>query len=100
MGAYPQESLWLHFIHNNGALSCLVEGGSSVSSTGTIVGLTCERISRLNVSPWFDRVDTKSNPVGGLSRGNLSGEWYLVPLVFPGPELSAAFRRARTYAPS
>ena len=94
------DSLWLHFIDNNGALSCLVKGGSSVSSTDTIVGLTWQRISKINASPWFDRVDTKSNPVDGLSRGDLRGNWDLVPLVFPGPELSAAYRRALKYAPA
>ena len=94
------DSLWLHFIDNNGALSCLVKGGSSVSSTDTIVGLTWQQISRTNVCPWYDRVDTKSNPVDGLSRGDLSGEWDLVPLLFPGAELRAAFRRAQKYAPS
>ena len=94
------DSLWMHFIDNNGALSCLVKGGSSVSSTDTIVGLTWRKIARTNACPWFDPVDTKSNPVDGLSRGDLSGDWDIAPLIFPGPELSAAFRRARKYAPS
>ena len=47
-----------------------------------------------------DRVDTKSNPVDGLSRGDLRGSWDLEPLIFPGPELSAAYRRALKYAPA
>ena len=71
-----------------------------MSSTDTIVGLAWRKISRINVCPWFARVDTKSNPVDGLSRGDLSREWDLVPLIFPGAELSAAFRRALKYAPS
>ena len=99
-GPILADSLWLHFIDNNGSLSCLVKGGSSVSSTDTLVGLTWQRIARINVCPWFDRVDTKSNPVDGLSRGDLQGDWDIVPLRFPGAELSAAFRRARKYAPS
>ena len=45
-------------------------------------------------------LDTKSNPVDGLSRGNLDGEWDIVLLQFPGAEVSAAYRRARRYAPS
>lgn len=94
------DALWMHYIDNNGALSCLVKGGSSVSSTDVIVGLTWAKIAKINACPWFDRVDTKSNPVDGLSRGDLSGNWDLVPLVFPGPELSAAYRRARRYAPA
>ena len=65
-----------------------------------IVGLTWAKIAKINACPWFDRVDTKSNPVDGLSRGDLSGDWDLVPLVFPGPELSAAYRRSRRYSPA
>ena len=64
------------------------------------MGLTWETIAMINACPWFDRVDTKSNPVDGLSRGDLSGDWDLVKLVFPGPELSAAYRRPRRYAPA
>ena len=63
---------------------------------GTYMGDDC----KINACPWFDRVDTKSNPVDGLSRGDLSGDWDLVTLVFPGPELSAAYRRSRRYAPA
>ena len=77
------DALWMHYIDNNGALSCLVKGGSSVSSTDVIVGLTSAKIAKINACPWFDRVDTKSNPVDGLSRGDLSGNWDLVPLDFP-----------------
>ena len=73
---------------------------SRVSATDTIVGLTWRKIAKINACPWFDRVDTKSNPVDGLSRGDLNGNWDIVPLVFPGAELSAAFRRAHRYAPS
>ena len=56
--------------------------------------------SKVNACPWFDRVDTKSNPVDGLSRGDFNGNWDIVPLLFPGAEVSAAYRRARRYAPS
>ena len=66
----------------------------------TIVGLTWQKISQTNACPWFDRVDTKSKPVDGLSRCDLQGNCELAPLEFPGAELSAAFRRARRYAPS
>ena len=94
------DALWLHFIDNNGSLSCLVKGGSSVFSTDTLVGMTWQKISKVNACPWFDRVDTKSNPVDGLSRGDFNGNWDIVPLLFPGAEVSAAYRRARRYAPS
>ena len=93
-------SLWLHFIENNGALSCLIKGGSRVSGADTIVGMTWHRCGKLSVCPWFDRVDTKSNPVDGLSRGNLEGDWDIVPLKFPGAELDRGLRRARRFTPS
>jgi hypothetical protein len=32
-------------------------------------------VGKLGACPWFDRVDTKSNPVDGLSRGDLQGPW-------------------------
>ena len=38
-----------------------------------VTGLTWAKIAKINACPWFDRVDTKSNPVDGLSRGDLSG---------------------------
>ena len=53
------------------------------------MGLTWATIAKINACPWFDRVETKFNPVDGLSRGDLSGDWDVVTLVFPGLELSA-----------
>ena len=68
--------------------------------TDTIVAMTWHKCGKLNVSPWFDRVDTKSNPVDGLSRGKLEGNWDIVPLKLPGSELDCELRRARRLAPS
>ena len=28
--------------------------------------------------PWFDRVESKANPVDGLSRGDMTGDWLSV----------------------
>ena len=94
------DALWLHFIDNNGALSCLVKGGSRATGTDTIIAMTWHKCGKLNVCPWFDRVDTKSNPVDGLSRGNLEGDWDIIPLKFPVAELKRELRRARRMAPS
>ena len=72
LDCYPRcfrGALWIHFVDNSGALSCLVSGSASVHQTDCIVGETWSRIAALGVMPWFDRVDTHSNPSDGLSRG-------------------------------
>ena len=92
-------ALWLHFIDNNGALSSLVKGGSSACGTDSIVGLTWKMIGSAQALPWFDRVDTKSNPVDGLSRKFLDGPWQIIDLVFPGSSLRAAIRRGKKFNP-
>ena len=76
-------SPWLHFVDNAAALSTLVSGSSSVESGDLISGLTWSLVAGLRCLPWFDRVDTHSNPVDGLSRGKLKGTWVLEPLCFP-----------------
>ena len=81
-----KDRLWIHFIDNSNALAALVKGGSSVHSADVIAAWVSSAVARLGAIPWYDRVDTKSNPVDGLSRGRLEGPWELVQLVFP-PEL-------------
>ena len=88
-----QGCLWTHYIDNNGALACLVNGSSSVATSDVIVGMTWERIAKVSALPWFDRVDSKSNPVDGLSRGRMEGPWQLVKLKFPAKELQRFLRR-------
>ena len=79
------DCLWIHFIDNAAALSALVNGSSSVASGDLIVGLAWEVIASRCIYPWFDRVDSKSNPVDGLSRGNWQGPWSAVtPAILPG----------------
>jgi hypothetical protein len=92
-----ENSIWIHFIDNNGALACLVKGSSSCLGTDTIVGMTWHAISRVNTLPWFDRVDTKSNPVDGLSRKKLDGPWKIVPLHFPSSSLKFELRRSKRF---
>ena len=89
-----RHSLWSHFLANNGALSCLVKGGSRAVGTDTLVGMTWHMVSKLSTLPWFERVDSKSNPVDGLSRKVVAGPWRLVDLVFPGGMLRREMRRA------
>ena len=78
-----RDALWIHFIDNNGALGSLVNGSSSVDQQDIIIGHTWELIARLGVLSWFDRVDSKSNPVDGLSRKDFSGEWQWRRIYFP-----------------
>ena len=58
-----------------------------------IVGYTWDYIARLDVLAWFDRVDSKSNPVDGLSRQDFSCRklcnWIWKHLDFPKKVRSA-----------
>ena len=48
-----------------------------------LVGYTWQLISEVKALPWFDRVESKANPVDGLSRGRFEGDWQLVPISWP-----------------
>ena len=78
-----RDALWIHFIDNNSALGALVKGSASVDQQDIIVGHTWSLVSNVNVLPWFDRVDSKSNPVDGLSRKDFSGTWRWLSITFP-----------------
>ena len=82
-----QNALWLHFIDNSCALGALVKGSASVMQQDHIVGATWSAIAQLNVLCWFDRVDSKSNPVDGLSRQDFSKRrfcnWVWKGITFP-----------------
>ena len=80
-----QGCLWTHYIDNENALAAVIRGGSSVHSADCIAAYVGERCAYLGLWPWFDRVDTKSNPVDGISRGRLEGDWRLVRLRFRRP---------------
>ena len=82
-------SLWLHFLDNSAALSNLVNGSSSVIQGDILIGATWSQVQRLQVFPRFDRVDSKSNPADGLSRGRLDGLWKVESLAFLGSLLRA-----------
>ena len=70
-------------IDNEGALASLAKGSSSVLSGEIIVGFTHELAADLGILSWYDRVDSASNPVDKLSRGQMKGSWKLVKIRFP-----------------
>ena len=82
-GEYFTNALWVHFIDNDAAMASLINGSSSVGSGDVIVGATWSSIASHNACPWFDRVESESNPVDGLSRGRTAGPWQLRTLTFP-----------------
>ena len=86
---YLSPGLWIHYIDNDAALSTLVKGSSSVMSGEVISAYTHTMVSSLDLWPWFDRVDSASNPVDKLSRGEMSGPWKLVDISFPEQLLAA-----------
>ena len=85
-GHLMQGCMWLHFIDNECALASLVRGASSVLSADIIAAYTSSQVAQRSVWAWYDRVDTASNPVDGLSRGRLEGPWSLQVIEIP-PEL-------------
>jgi len=78
-----RDALWIHFIDNNGALGSLVKGSSSVHQQDLVIGATWSLIASLRALAWFDRVDSASNPVDGLSRKDFSGVWQWRTIYFP-----------------
>ena len=86
---FPVLFLWLHFLDNKAALSNLVNGSSSVIQGDILIGATWSQVQRLQVFPWFDRVDSKSNPVDGHFRGQLDGLWKVESSAFPWSLLRA-----------
>ena len=85
--AFPRlmrNALWLHFVDNTSAEAALVKGSSSLEAADHIVGLTWELCALRSLVPYFDRVESKANPVDALSRGDAIGPWREVVAVdFP-----------------
>jgi hypothetical protein len=67
--------LWVHYIDNVAAQYSLIKGSSSISSGDVVVGETWKRIQSLGIHAYFDRVESKANPVDVLSRGVKHGPW-------------------------
>jgi hypothetical protein len=91
--AFPsviKNCLWLHFIDNSAAEASLIRGASSSLLGDHIIGLTWSHIQRDRVWAYFDRVESKANPLDGLSRRRFSGPWDGVKMIdFPIDDLAA-----------
>ena len=91
--AFPKvfrNALWLHFIDNTSAESSLISGSSRLDLADHIVGLTWHLCAQRGLAPFFDRVESKANPVDKLSRGQAEGPWREVVMAkFPVGELQA-----------
>ena len=87
-GPVPEFSV-ASFVDKAAALSILVNGSSPVIQGDILIGTTWSQIQRLLVFPWFDRVDSKSNPVDGLSRGRLDVPGKVESLALQGSLLRA-----------
>ena len=69
------QCVWTHYIDNDGALAALISGSSSVTSGDCIVGETWRLCDEHQVLPWYERVESKSNPLDGLRGGWTEGPW-------------------------
>ena len=76
--ALISDRLWIHLIDNAAAEASLIRGSSSVASGDTIVSQTWKRVVQFNALLRIHRVASKSNPVDGLSRGLVTGDWKFV----------------------
>ena len=83
-----RNALWIQYVDNESAESSLISRTSALPAADHIVGLTWEICARRSLLPYFDRVESKANPVDGLSRGIMAGTRRNVEkAVFPINEL-------------
>ena len=68
----------MQYIDNTASQLALLTGSSSIMSGDHVVGATWELAATLGCWPYFERVHTKSNPIDGVSRGDVSGPWETV----------------------
>jgi len=60
---------------NVAAQYSLIKGSSTITSGDIVAGETWRRFQSLRCHAYFDRVESKANPVDGLSRGVATGPW-------------------------
>ena len=54
-----------------------MKGSASVIQQDVIVGHAWMRVAKVGVLLWFDRVDSKLNPVDGIGRKKSHGPWFV-----------------------
>ena len=86
-----RNALWIHYIDNTAAESSLIRGSSRLDSASCIVGATWEACVKRGLLPYFDRVESKANPVDRLSRGVFKGPWDKVEIAY-FPDHASAIR--------
>ena len=63
------------YIDNEAAVSSLIRGASRSSDVGHIAVAAHLAMLAIDARPWFEWIDTASNPADGLSRDGLQDEW-------------------------
>ena len=70
-----REVVW--FVDNEAALSSLIRGTSRAEDVGHIAACTQLAMIEHFCTPWYEWVDSASNPADGLSRDGVKDEWTL-----------------------
>ena len=65
----------LFFIDNEAGCAALIRGSTTQDDVGSIVQATHWLLHSINARPWFEWVDSASNPSDGLSRDGLDDAW-------------------------
>lgn len=68
-----RDILW--FIDNESAISSLVRGSSRPEDVDNIAAMATVQALQLSFRPWYEWIDSKSNPSDGLSRAGAADEW-------------------------
>lgn len=70
---FLRDCLWIDFIDNSAVEASFIRGASSSELGDHVVGLTWSQIPKRLLWQYFDRVESKANPVDGLSRRCFNG---------------------------
>ena len=68
-----RESVW--FIDNAAAVSTLIRGSSRPEDIDSLAAAVTFQNAHVNHRPWFEWIDSDSNPSDGLSRLGIQDPW-------------------------